>query len=707
MIVDELTTEVVDRPSGSRFVARDELAPGGRPRGRVPRLWRGPEGAPAWERPALLTLLAATAVLYLWGLGASGWANTYYSAAVQAGSKSWKAFFFGSLDSGNSITVDKSPAFLWVMDISARIFGVNSWSILVPQALEGVAAVGVLYAAVRRWFSPAAALIAGAVLAATPVAAVMFRFNNPDALLVLLLTGAAYALTRALEHGSTRWVVFAFSLVGFGFLAKMLQALIVLPAFGLVYLFAGPPKLGRRIWQLVLGGFAMLAAAGWWVLAVQLTPASSRPYIGGSQTNSLWNLMFGYNGLGRLTGNETGSVGGAGGTSQWGATGLTRLFNTEFGGQISWLLPAALILLAAGLAVTWKRPRTDRTRAALLLWGGWLVITAVLFSFGKGIIHPYYTVALGPALGAVVGIGAVTLWSRRDVFGHYALAAAFAATVVWSYVLLARVPTWYPWLRVALAIGGFVVVVAMVAWPFLPRRSAPFVAVAAVVVALLGPGAYTLATAATPHTGAIPSAGPAGAGRSGPGGMARGGFNPGGARGTPPAGAGFGAAPGGTGFPAGGPLGGGAGVPTGGNATGGAPTGGGMGGAGMGGLLDGTTVSSELKTLLNADHSSYRWIAATVNANRAGSYQLATGSPVMAIGGFNGTDPSPTLAQFRQYVAKGEIHYYIAGGTGGGPGGPGGQRESSTSTRISTWVANHFTAKTVGGVTVYDLTKAT
>ena len=697
MIVDELTHEVVDRPSGSRFVARDELAPGGRPTGRVRRLFRGPDDAPVWERPALLTLLGGTAVLYLWGLGASGWANTYYSAAVQAGTKSWRAFFFGSLDAGNSITVDKTPGFLWVMEISARVFGVNSWSILVPQALEGVAAVGVLYATVRRWFSPAAALLAGLVMAATPVAALMFRFNNPDALLVLLLTAAAYALTRALEHGSTRWLVFAFSLVGFGFLAKMLQALIVLPVFALVYLLAGPPRFGRRIWQLFLGGVAMLVSAGWWIAIVQLTPATSRPYIGGSQNNSFWNLMFGYNGFGRLTGNETGSVGGsvaAGG--QWGLTGVTRLFNTEFGGQISWLLPAAMLLLVAGLALTLRRPRTDRTRAALLLWGGWLVITSVLFSFGKGIIHPYYTIALSPAIGGVVGIGAVTLWSRRGLFARYALATVFAVSVVWSYMLLARTPSWNPWLRIALAIGGCVVVAAMFAWPFLPRRSAPVVAIAAIAIGLLGPGAYAVATAATPHRGAIPSAGPAIANRAGLGGFPQGGAGaaPRGGFGGPPPNA-TGGAPGG--LPSAG-LGLGAfGAPPTGAAARGVPTNGG----GLGGLLNGTTVSNALKQTLLSNHASYRWVAATVDANNAASYQLATRSPVMAVGGFNGTDPSPTLTEFKADVARHEVHYFIAGGGRGGAG----QQSSSTSTSITSWVTSHFTAKSVGGATVYDLTQ--
>src|SRR5690349_5682241 len=180
------------------------------------------------ERLALGALLLATGLLYVWGLGASGWANAYYSAAVQAGATSWKAFFYGSFDAANFITVDKTPASLWVMELSARLFGVNAWSILVPQALEGVAAVGLLYATIKRWFGPAAGLIAGAALAVTPVAALMFRFNNPDALLALLLVAGAYALTRALENGRTWWLALAGAAVGFGFLAKELQAFLVL-----------------------------------------------------------------------------------------------------------------------------------------------------------------------------------------------------------------------------------------------------------------------------------------------------------------------------------------------------------------------------------------------------------------------------------------------------------------------------------------------
>src|SRR5947207_8182177 len=253
-------------------------------------------------RVSFAALMAMTFVLYVWGLDRNGWANAYYAAAVQAGTKSWKAFFFGSLDASNFITVDKSPAFLWVMEISARLFGFNQWSMLVPQALEGVATVAIVYIAVRRWFGPAAGVIAGAVVTLTPVAALMFRFNNPDALLVLLLTAAAYATLRATEGGSTRWLVLAAALIGTGFLAKMLQAFVILPLVLLVFLIAGRPRLLQRIKQLVIAGLTLVAASGWWVAVVELWPSADRPYIGGSQDNSLVNLIFGYNGFGRLTG---------------------------------------------------------------------------------------------------------------------------------------------------------------------------------------------------------------------------------------------------------------------------------------------------------------------------------------------------------------------------------------------------------------------
>ena len=699
---------------------------GGRPRpGWARRAWRGRPDDPAWVRPALLTLLGATALLYLWDLGASGWANSFYSAAVQAGTRSWKAFFFGSSDAASFITVDKPPAALWVMELSARIFGVNAWSILVPQALEGVASVALLYSAVRRAFRPGAALLAGLVLATTPVAALMFRYNNPDALLVLLLTAAAYATVRALERAGRGWLVLAMAAVGTGFITKMMQAFLVVPALVLVYLVAAPTSLRRRLWQLAVATAALVVSSGWWVAAVALTPAADRPYVGGSRDNSILNLIFGYNGFGRLSGSESGSVGGAGPAgSMWGPTGWTRFFSAEFGGQISWLIPGAAILALACAWLWRRRGRSDRARASLAIWGGWLVVTMVVISFARGIIHPYYSVALAPAIGALVGIGAATLWAERHrPVARGALALSLAATSVWAFAVLERTPQWLPWLRTTvLAVGlGAALLVAVTV-----RRgpAAALLGALGVGVALAAPAAYALDTAATPHNGAIPSAGPASSsGPGGPGG-GRGGLGrpgafagPGGA-GAPGAGrpgVGLGAAggsnaagpggPGGAGSP-GGP-GGGVGPPNTGGVPGASPgaaaRGGAAGAAGGpgGGFLSASTPGRAVVRALESDASRYVWVAATVNSNSAAGYQLATDDPVMAVGGFNGTDPAPTLAQFETYVAEGKIHYFIAGGGGPGTGGTG-----TTASEITSWVESHFSAQTVSGVTLYDLAAA-
>jgi 4-amino-4-deoxy-L-arabinose transferase-like glycosyltransferase len=614
-------------------------------------------GGIVWSRVSFAVLMAATFVIYTWGLDRNGWANAYYSAAVQAGTKSWKAFFFGSLDASNFITVDKSPAFLWVMEISARLFGFNQWSVLVPQALEGVATVAIVYFAVRRWFGAAAATIAGVVVVLTPVAAMMFRFNNPDALLVLLLTAGAYSTLRAVESGSTRWLVLAAALIGTGFLTKMLQAFVVLPVLFAIYLFAGRPRLGRRIVQLVIAGVTLLVASGWWVAIVELWPASSRPYIGGSQTNSLLELVFGYNGFGRLTGNETGSVGGAGAIgARWGLTGWDRLFLNEFGGQVSWLIPAALILFAVGLWLTLRAPRTDLARASYLVWGGSLVVTGAVFSFAQGIIHPYYSIALAPAIGALVGPGVVALWQRRDhVAARLMLAAALVATVVWAFVLLDRTADWHPSLRVAVLVVGLLAAALIAGGPLRTGALAGPVAAAALLAALAAPAAYTLDTVTTAHSGAIPSAGPSVA-ASGTG------FNAGPGPGAPR----FAGAP---------------------------PRGGFQGG---GGFLNAGTPGTQLTAMLESNAGHYRWVAATVDANSAAGYELATGDAVMAIGGFNGSDPAPTLAQFEAYVSQGQIHYFIAGGMRGTAG---------SASAIESWVSRHFTAQTVDGVTVYDLTQ--
>ncbi|WP_329027498.1 ArnT family glycosyltransferase [Streptomyces sp. NBC_01423] len=700
------------------------------------RVRRGRAGDAPWVRPAFLALLLAITLAYFWNLSASGYANSFYSAAVQAGSQSWKAFFFGSLDSANAITVDKPPATLWPMALSVRIFGLSSWAILAPQVLMGAATAGVLYAAVRRRFSAAAGLITMAVFALTPVAALMFRFNNPDALLALLMTVTVYCVLRAMEHGRTKWLVWAGIAVGLAFLSKTLQAFLILPPLAVLYAVFAPVSVRKRFGQLGLSALAMVVAGGWWVAVVELWPASSRPYIGGSQNNSFLELTFGYNGLGRINGEETGSVGGGGGGrgggGQWGETGIGRMFNSEIGAQISWLLPAALILLVAGIWLTWRAKRTDTARAAFLAWGSSLLMTAAVFSFMAGIFHQYYTVALAPYLAALTGMGVTVLWEERARWwAGAALAATVAATAYWAYVLLGRTPDYLPWLRTAVLVTGLVAAVGLLLAARLGRRLALAAVVLGFAASLAGPTAYTVSTLNTGHQGSIVTAGPSsggmgggpggGGGRGGgPGGGAPGGMQPPGQgtnqQGTNQQGTGMGQPP--TGTPPGQGTGQNQGQNQGQGQTQGQPptqTGGngqntrqrggtfpGMGerggAGGMGGLLNGASVGSEAKALLEKNADDYTWAAAAIGSQNAASYQLATEKPVMAIGGFNGSDPSPTLAQFKQYVEDGRIHYFVSGGGMGGSG-------SGTASQISSWVEKNFKEVTAGSATFYDLTQ--
>ncbi|GAB2584400.1 ArnT family glycosyltransferase [Microlunatus antarcticus] len=659
---------------------------------------RGPR---AGRTVALVALLAGTAVLYLWSLSASGYGNSFYAAAVQAGSQSWKAFFFGSLDAGNAITVDKPPASLWLMALSVRIFGLSSWSILAPQALLGVATVGVTYASVRRTFERSgslgeiadghrAGLVAGALLALTPAAALMFRFDNPDALLVFLMTLAAYVTLRAAEKASGKTLAWAGVLIGFAFLTKMLQAFLVLPALVLVYLVAAPTTLKKRLLHLVGAFAAMIVSLGWWVAIVELVPASWRPYVGGSTNNSVLDLVFGYNGLARILGRSgagaTGAPGGGGGGGGFGGTpGLGRLFEQVSAGMITWLLPAALLLALVAVVAIGRAPRTDGRRAALILWTGWTVVTALTFSLMEGTYHDYYVVALAPAIAAGVAVGGTVLWNRKHTWlGRAGLALAVAGSAVWAFVLLGRATGVYESLRWPVLVVGVIAALGLLVAHRLPRLAANVVLAVALAGAATGPAAYALNTVATPHTGSIVTAGPV-TSQNGPGGGTRGGFGQGQAGRD------------GRTFPGGGtPPQGQTGQAPGQGQTGPGQTGRAQGG----GMGQGGAASTELVQLLQADAGSYRWAAATIGSQSAATYQLASEQPVMAIGGFTGSDPSPTLAQFQAYVAAGDVHYFIGGGGMGGGRGGG-------SSEISTWVTQHYTATTVGGATVYDLTQPT
>lgn len=641
------------------------------------------------RRGSLAALLIATLVAYLTKLSSNGWGNSFYAAAIQAGSHSWKAWFFGSSDMANSITVDKPPASLWLPGLSVRLFGLNSWAMLVPEVLMGVGSVALLYFVTRRYFGHWAGILAGSVLAATPVAALMFRFNNPEALLVLLMIAAVWAALRAMEDGRTRWLVLCGVFIGFAFLTKQMAALLIVPGIAVTYLILGPHGWGKRIAQLFAALAGLVVSAGWWILTVELWPASSRPYIGGSPSNSILELTLGYNGIGRLDGNERGSVtpggkggfgdfylpgGGPGGGhrgSMFGEPGILRMFESGQGGQIAWLIPAALIVAIVGLVLLRGRAAASETddrrmqRSYLVMWGLWLLVTMGTFSFMAGIFHSYYTAALAPAVAAMVAGGSTLIWRHRDVGWVRLIAAATAiGTAGWSFALLARSESFVPWLKWTILVVGIVGGLALL----IERRSVAIVgATLAIVAGVAGPVAYTLDTIATSKSGSIISAGPQvndgmfGPGR-GPGDRGRGGWPGSGERGS-----------------------------------GGRGPGGEMS---AGGLLQGSTPSARIVALLTENADNYTWVASAVGSNSASGYQLAADRSVMPIGGFNGTDPSPTLETFKAYVGAGKIHYFIAGGREFG-----GSDETRQSSKIATWVEQNFTPITVDDATLYDLTK--
>lgn len=647
--------------------------------------------ADAWALPALAGVAALAAVLYVVNLTVSGYANTYYAMAAQAASQSWTAWFFGSLDASSFITLDKPPLATMVMGLSVRLFGLSSWSILLPEALMGVGAVVVLFLVVRRSFGTAAAAIAGTVMALTPAAVLIFRYDNPDALLTLLLVTAAWSLLRALDAGRMRWLVLAGMLVGLGFMTKFLQAWLVLPVFALVWVVAAPGGWRRRVAGLVVSAAAVAVASLAWPVAVDLIPAASRPYIGGSTGNSVFDLILGYDGLGRIfggVGNGGGGNAGGGGGLFGGSAGILRLFNEQFGGQVSWLIPYAVIAGVSGLVLRLRAGRTDRRLAGYLLWGGWLAVHVLVFSFMSGVIHPYYSVILAPAIGALAGAGTVELWRlrARSPIGGFVLAGAFVASGAWAWALLERTPDFAPGLGIAVfAITvAAAVVVALPAGRLSGRRThLAGVAVAVALAALLaGPAVFAAQTMATAHSGGDPAAGPSsGSGfGGGPGGQAP---SDGAAAGIPGGTTGS-TLPGGT-PPDGGPTAGGTGA-------------GAAGGGGMGGAAD-----EALTTYLTENAGSARWIVAVSGSGSAAAIQLATGLPVMAMGGFNGSDAAPTLEQLQAYVASGELRYVLLG-SGGGVGSGG----ASTSGRDS-WVTSTCTVVDTGSPsgTLYDCADAT
>ncbi len=630
----------------------------------------------AWVLPATAGVMALAAVLYLVNLTVSGYANVFYSGAAWAASQSWTSWFMGSVDPANFITVDKPPLATMVMGLSVRMFGLSSASILLPEALMGVATVGLVMATVRRTFGSPASIIAGLVTALTPAAVLIFRYNNPDALLTLLFTGGAYALVRALETDRLRWLVLAGVLTGLAFETKLLQGFLVLPAFAITYAVAGRGSWRRRLVGLAVAAVSVAAASAWWVVPMTLLPASSRAFVGGSSNGTALNLVFGYDGLARVFGGSAGGGQGNGGNFS-GTPGVLRLFNTELGGQIGWFLPLSVVGLVAGLVARARATRTDPARAAFVMWGLWLAVTAVVYSFMSGTIHSYYVVSMAPAVGALVGGGVVALWQARarHSWAGVLLGLAMVVSAGVALTLLDRTPSFVPGLGLAvLAVTALIV-------PLLALRTTPGirglqVAAAGLGLAMLlaGPTAYAVATMQTAYSGGDPSAGPS-AGRDGgfggPGGgqLAQAGGAPPGAPNTASSG-GFAGRDG--------------------------AFGGGMGGPG------GSSLSSDVLSYLEANQGSATWLVAVSDSTTAGQIELSTGRAVMSTGGFTGSDNALSLAQLQAYVASGQLRFIEIGARAGGPGG------GNSSSEVSSWVTSSCTAVTVNGsaTSVYDCSAA-
>ena len=586
-------------------------------------------------------LLLMTSMLYLRNITINGMANSYYATAAQAASVNWTAWLFGSLDAANFMSVDKPPVSTMIMGLFGRVFGFSSWSMLVPHALAGVTTVALVYAAVRRWYGVKSALIAGAVMALTPVAVLMFRFNNPDSFLTLFLTASAYAFLRTFDSKKpVLWLSAAGLLAGFAFNTKMLQGLLVLPVMAVLYIACAKPAVMTRVRYLGVAGIATVASTFWWSVLVWLTPAAYRPWVGSTNNNDIWSLIFGYNGFGRLFGGRGGvpgsAGGGPGGVGFGGETGVLRIFNESFGPNIAWLIPAALI---GGGLVIWllrRAPRDNKERAGVLLWLGWLFIHIVVFSMTSGTIHPYYVVAMAPAVAALVGIGVLYIWKAYTRRTHvwWIVPLTIATTTITSVIMLGYRNDWTILMWIVGVAGVAATGIAVILPPRISMRLRRMMLACAVISAGAAPIAYSISTVMAAHSGSIPTAEP--------------------------------------------------------NAS-----------AMNNTNNEAASAEAALVKFLLANQQGAMWIAAVDSANTSAPIQLSTKQPVMAIGGFNGSDSALTLQSFKRLVATGKVRYYVVDSRSRG-GGPGGNSD------IAQWAASSGVKIEYGGTqyAVYDLKNA-
>ncbi len=622
--------------------------------------------------------LAVSAGLNLWNLAQNGYDNLYYSVAVQSMLQSWHNFFFASYDAGGFISVDKPPVALWIQTLGAKLLGFNALGILLPEALAGIASVALLYFLVRRLFGPLAASIAALALALTPIAVAVERGNNTDTWLMFTLLLAARAITRATETGRFALLALSMALVGVAFNIKMLEAFIVLPAFYLLYLVAAPVRWPRRLLHLVLGTVVVLGVALSWPLAVDLTPPDARPWVGGSQHNSVLELALGYNGLSRVTGqgegfggrgpqggfrsgapggfpgfgnnpggfpnfgnNPGGGPRGGGGLFDAGNAGPLRLVTGPLAGQWSWLVPLALFGVPVAVwGVRRRRPLEGRGQA-ILLWTGWLAMYGVVFSMAQGIFHPYYLIMLAPAAAALVGIGMAALWAayRRGGWAAWLLPVALLVTAIWQMTLVGAYPAWSAWLTPLAWGGSILAAVPLVVTRLLSRRVwrrwGPGLVGAGLVALLVAPLAWAVTPVlAAPTNASLPEAGPQALNRYDPTSWTR--------------------------------L------------------------YGMAAPGPGAPVGNGLISYLEANSAGYFYLVAVSTSQQASSIALETGKPVLAVAGFMGTDPALTADKLAAMVAAKQVRFVMGLGNGGGM--RGGMRGGSADTGVSGWIQSHCTA---------------
>lgn len=652
MTAFESTTSLRDTRAGKASEPLTHTVVANRLAGMVRKLWRGRVQDQAWERPALLLVLTINSLLYCWNLSTNGWANYFYSAAIQSGSMDAKSFFFGSSDWGNSITVDKPPLSLWVMGLSAKLLGFSPTAILLPQVVMGVGTTLLIYLILRRCVSSVPALFGAVVFFTTPIVTLMSRYNNPDPLMLLLMTTAVWFVLRSIETSRGRYFVLAGALLGLAFMTKQLQGMLSVPALGLAFLLFSPQQWLTRLATTTAGVSTLILTGGLWMTIVDLIPAGQRPYVGGSPTNSVLELTFAYNGIERIAG---------GGTvpkvmeapSQFrpvdSDAGFFRLLNVNYNQEATWLLFAGILAVFV-LAARWRAYcKTPALRALTFVSTAWLLTAFLLLSFMGNQIHTYYTAALAPPLALVLGITLDALIANRGSLRTRLSGAATAFTALLSsWLILSGTTGWPDWMPNTILGVGIGALAALVVRP--PTRKIELTAAAFLAASLLcAPVATSLHNVSKGFTGSNPISGMLTKNPASISHLLKSLDNN---------------------------------VPVWGHD-----------------IVFGRVPDAQVIEVLS-DTAGCTWAAASYASQTAARLQLESGRPVMPLGGFAGNDPTPTLEDFKDLVAAGEVCYLVEQEAFREVQEPGW-----TSTAISKWVETNFEPEKLGNTTVYHLSR--